>query len=129
MELFDYINDASHEKKDVFKDLAEREEKKYPAYLINRYFSFLPDTVFFANEMNFRSHVDNKLKHHFYLHGLRKKKRFTKWFKSQEIPDLEFIKQVYECSDRKAKEYLILLSPEQIQTLKETYHHLIITKT
>lgn len=129
MELFDYINDASYDKKDAFNNLPEREEKRYPAYLINRYFSFLPDTIFFANEMNIRSHLDNKLKHHFYLHGLRKKKRFTKWFKNEEIPDLEFIKQVYACSDRKAKEYLTLLSSDQIQHLKETHHHLITKKT
>lgn len=129
MELFDYINDASYNKKDVFKDLPEREEKKYPAYLLNRYFSFLPDTVFFANEMNLRSHIDNKLKHHFYLYGLRKKKRFTKWVKSEDVPNLDFIKQVYECSDRKAKEYLSILSEQDIDNLKETYHHLITKKT
>jgi len=129
MELFDYINDASYDKKDAFKDLPEREEKRYPAYLVNRYFSFLPDTVFFANEMNLRSHADGKLKHHFYLHGLRKKKRFTKWFKTEEVPNLEFIKQVYECSDRKAKEYLTILTQQQIDNLKETYHHLIVKKT
>lgn len=129
MELFDYINDVSFIKKDVFKDMPEREEKKYPAYLINRYFSFLPDTLFFANELNLRSHIDNKLKHHFYLHSLRKKKRFTKWLKSEEFKELEFIQQVYECSAVKAREYLRLLTPEQIILLQETYHHLITVKS
>lgn len=125
MELFDYINDASFIKKDVFKDIVEREEKKYPAFLINKYFSFLPDTIFVANELNQRSHLDNKLKHHFYLHSLRKKKRFTKWLKTQEFQDLKFIQQVYECSSVKAKEYLQILTSDQILQLKETYHHLI----
>ena len=129
MELFDYINDVSFIKKDVFKDMPEREEKKYPAYLINRYFSFLPDTLFFANELNLRSHIDNKLKHHFYLHSLRKKKRFTKWLKSEEFKELEFIQQVYECSAVKAREYLRLLTPEQIISLKDIYHHLITVKS
>lgn len=129
MELFDYINDASYGKTDVFKDLPDREEKKYPAYLINRYFSFMPDTIFFANEMNQHTHLDNKLKHHFYLYGLRKKKRFTKWIKSEEIENLHFIKLVYECSETKAKEYLKILSYEQIATLKEEYHHLTDAKT
>lgn len=129
MELFDYINDASHGKQDVFKDMPEREEKKYPAYLINRYFSFMPDTLFYANELNARAYLDNKLKHHFYLHGLRKKKRFTKWFKSEEIPNLKLIQSIYECSETKAKEYLCILSDEQIKILKETYHHLIADKS
>lgn len=129
MELFDYINDASYDKKDVLRDVPDREEKRYPAYLVNRYFSFLPDTLFFANEMNMRSHVDNKLKHHFYLHGLRKKKRFTKWVKTDKNDNLEFIKQVYECSEQKAKEYLRILSEKDIETLKETYHHLITHKS
>jgi len=129
MELFDYINDASHGKQDVFKDMPEREEKKYPAYLINRYFSFMPDTLFYANELNARAYLDNKLKHHFYLHGLRKKKRFTKWFKSEEIPNLKLIQSIYECSETKAKEYLRILSDEQINVLKETYHHLITDKS
>jgi len=129
MQLFDYINDASHGKQDVFKDMPEREEKKYPAYLINRYFSFMPDTLFYANELNARAYLDNKLKHHFYLHGLRKKKRFTKWFKSEEIPNLKLIQSIYECSETKAKEYLRILSDEQINVLKETYHHLITDKS
>ena len=109
--------------------MPEREEKKYPAYLINKYFSFLPDTLFFANELNTRSHIDNKLKHHFYLHSLRKKKRFTKWLKPEEFKELEFIQQVYECSAVKAREYLRLLTPEQIISLKDTYHHLITVKS
>ena len=129
MELFDYINDASYDKKDVLRDVPDREEKRYPAYLVNRYFSILPDTLFFANEMNMRSHVYNKLKHHFYLHGLRKKKRFTKWVKTDKNDNLEFIKQVYECSEQKAKEYLRILSEKDIETLKETYHHLITHKS
>lgn len=128
MDLFDYINDASYDKKDVFRDLPEREEKKYPAFLINRYFSFLPDGIFLANEMNQNAHIDNKLKHQFYLHSLRKRKRFTKWVKPEEYPDLDFIKQVYSCSTVKAKEYITILSVSQIEQLKESHHHLINTK-
>ena len=128
MELFDYIGDVGYEKRDVFKTMQQWEEKKYPGYLINKYFSFLPDTIFFANEMNFRSHLDNKMKHHFYLHGLRKKKRFTKWIKPEDVENLEFIKQVYDCSNRKAKEYLSILTPTQIESLKETFRHIITLK-
>jgi hypothetical protein len=124
MELFDFINDINYEKKDVFNELSEKEEKKYPSYTINRYFSFMPDTIFFANEMNMRSGIDNKLKHHFYLYGMRKKKRFTKWLKEDRNSDLDVVKVAYNCSERTAKEYMSILSKEQIDALKEGYHHL-----
>jgi hypothetical protein len=126
MELFDFINDLNYGKKDVFLELSEKEEKKYPSYTINRYFSFMPDTVFFANEMNLRSGLDNKLKHHFYLFGLRKKKRFTKWLKDEKDSDLEYIKLAYNCSERTAREYKQVLTNSDIDQIRGVYKDLNI---
>lgn len=124
MELFDYINDINYEKKDVFSEINEKEEKRYPGFAINRYFSFMPDTIFYANEVNLRFGMDNKLKHHFYLYGLRKKKRFTKWLKEEESEHLTLVKTAYNCSERTAKEYMRLLTESQLNELKDIYRHL-----
>lgn len=124
MELFDYINNLSHGKKNNFIELPDKEQKKFPAYLINRYFSFFPDTIFAANLMNRYPFLDNRMKHDFYLYSVRKKKRFTKWLKSEEIENISLLMKVYECSERKAKEYLSILTDDQITLLKNTYHHL-----
>ena len=129
MELFDFINDASHEKKNIYKELSEQEEKKYPTYLVNKYFSFFSDTIFYANEVNKCQHLTGKDVHYFYLNSLRKKKRFTKWLKTEKIDDETLIMKVYSCSRQKAKEYLKILTKDQINTIKDTYHHLNTDKT
>ena len=129
MELFDFINDVSHEKKNIYKELSEREEKKYPTYLVNKYFSFFSDTIFYANEVNKCQYLTGKDIHYFYLNTLRKKKRFTKWLKTEKIEDEELVMQVYSCSRQKAKEYLKILSKEQIQSIRDTYHHLNTNKS
>jgi hypothetical protein len=129
MELFDFINDVSHEKKNIFREISENEEKKYPSYLINRYFSFFPDTLFYANEMNKCQYVSGRENHHFYLYALRKKKRFTKWLKTEKIEEENLIMEAYSCSRQKAKEYLKILTPKQIENIKNMYHHLNTNKT
>ena len=94
-------------------------EKAYNSFMVNRSLSYFLDTVAFANIMNRYHHIDNKLQYHFLINILRKRKRFSKWIKSDDIRDIEVVKQYYGYSNDKARQVLSLLSPEQITILKQ----------
>ena len=96
-------------------------EKAYPAFMVNRALSYFNDTVLYANEMNVNHHIDNKLQYHFLINIIRKKKRFSKWLKPQEVNNLEIIKEYYGYSNEKAKSVLQLFNNEQIEILKRGF--------
>lgn len=115
---FDYSKEILLGKKQLIVD--EVTEKAYVPFLTNRSLSYHYDCVLFANEMNQRHGLDNKLQNDFLLNTVRSRKRpFAKWAKSEKSEDIECIKQVFGLSDSKAYEALRLLNKEQIQELKE----------
>lgn len=115
---FDYVNEILQGKKQLIVD--DLSEKGYTPYLTNRSLSYHNDCILYANEMNMRHHVDNKLQNDYLLNTIRSRKRpFAKWIKPEKSEDIECIKNVYNLSDGKAREVLRLLSKEQIQQLKE----------
>ena len=93
-------------------------EKAYSSYMVNRQLSYFPDTVLAANEMNRNHHIDNRLQFDFFINIIRKRKRFSKWFKPEQISDLEVVKQYYGYSNEKARQVLTLLSTDNINELK-----------
>jgi len=114
---FDYVNSINITKKDIMHD--DISEKAYPAFMVNRALSYFNDTVLYANEMNVNHHIDNKLQYQFLINIVRKKKRFSKWLKPQEVNNLELIKEYYGYSNEKAKSVLPLFNNEQIELLKQ----------
>ena len=104
MNPFEYVNAINLTKKDIMVD--DVAEKAYTPFLINRSLSYFNDTILFANEMNRYHHIDHRLQFDFFINIIRKKKRFSKWIKPQEIENLELIKESYGNSNEKAKSVL-----------------------
>ncbi len=117
MNPFDYLKSINTSKKNIMVD--DITEKEYNAFIINKGLSFFPDTVLMANEMNINHHLDNRLQYDFLINIIKKKKRFTKWVKPQEVANLEIVKEYYGYSDEKAKSVLSLLNNGQIEELKQ----------
>tara|TARA_B100001057_G_scaffold316214_1_gene316383 strand:+ start:4203 stop:4586 length:384 start_codon:yes stop_codon:yes gene_type:complete len=117
MNPFDFLKSINTTKKNIMVD--DITEKEYSAFIINRGLSFFPDTILYANEMNLNHHLDSRLQYDFLINIIKKKKRFTKWVKPQEIANLEIVKEYYGYSDEKAKSVLSLLNDEHIETLKQ----------
>ena len=117
MNPFDYLKSINTTKKNIMVD--DLTEKEYNAFIINRGLSFFPDTVLYANEMNLNHHLDSRLQYDFLINIIKKKKRFTKWVKPQEIANLEVIKEYYGYSNEKAKSVLSLLNNGQMEELKK----------
>ena len=116
MNPFKFTDAINYTKEDIMID--DITEKAYNPFLINRSLSYFPDTVLAANEMNRNHHIDNRLQFDFFINIVRKRKRFSKWFKPEEISDLEIVKEYYGYSNEKARQILTLLSTEQMNELK-----------
>ena len=116
MNPFDYVNSINYTKKNIMVD--DITEKAYIPYMVNRQLSYFPDTVLAANEMNRNHHIDNRLQFDFFINIIRKRKRFSKWFKPEQISDLDAVKIYYGYSNEKARQIITLLSTEQINELK-----------
>lgn len=94
-------------------------EKAYSGFMVNRGLSYFHDTVLIANEMNINHHIDHRLQYDFMMNIVTKKKRYSKWLKSdEELNSINTIKEYYGYSDEKAKSILPLLSHEQLNELK-----------
>ena len=117
MSPFDYLNSINDHKRDLMVD--DMTEKSDNGFMINRSLSYFQDTIMFANEINKYHHLDNKLQYHFLINIIRKRKRFSKWIKPEQLSDIEVVKQYYGYSNEKAKQVLPLLSPEQITIIKK----------
>ena len=118
MELKDWLNSINFNKQDLIEE-DPSEIKNYPPYIINRCLSGHLDCIMFANEMNKYSFLDKDMQYSFYLNSLRKKKRFSPWLRKEKGTDLEIIKQYYGYSNEKASNALNILTPEQINYIKQ----------
>ena len=116
MNPFEYLNAINMTKKDIMVD--DIAEKEYNSFMVNRGLSYFSDTVLYANEMNKNHHVDSRLQFDFFINIIRKKKRFSKWFKHTDDESIRAIKEYYGYSNEKAKSVLSLLNKNQIEDLK-----------
>ena len=118
MSPFDFINQINDGKHNLLDETPELEEE-YKPFIVNRALSFNHDTVRYANEMNFRNHLDSKLQFDFFLNIIRSNKRYWKWLKRENNEVLESIKDYYKCSYAKAREYATLLDDSQLDIIKQ----------
>ncbi len=118
MELKDWLNSINHTKQNLI-DEDPSVEKDYAPYIINRCLSGNIDSVIFSNEVNKYPNLDKKLQYDFLLNSLRKKKRFSPWFRKDQIKNLEIVKQYYGYSNEKAKQVLNILTKEQLSFIRD----------
>jgi hypothetical protein len=114
---FDFIKSVSNTKKDLLKDNPDN-GKAYKAYVINHGLSFYPDTVLIANEMNLYPEIPAESQYYYYMGAIRKGNRFSEWYKKKKDDDLDLIQKVYQVRRDVAKQYLKLLSKENLAELK-----------
>jgi uncharacterized protein YifN (PemK superfamily) len=92
-------------------------ERQYNAFMVNRALSMGADTIIYANEMNSRPHLDNRLQYDFLINTVRARKRFNKWIKAETVEAVEVVQAYYGYSTEKAVQVLPLLSEADIETL------------
>ena len=112
--LGDYLNAVNHTKVPLLDTDDDSIEKGYVPFVMNRCLSYFPDTIFYVNEMNIRPDTSKKMQFDFYLHSLRKRKRFSKWLKRENPDDLQAVMDYFEYSEAKAREALNVLPKETV---------------
>ena len=117
-ELKEWLNSINFNKTNLIEEDPST-IKDYAPYIVNRCLSGNIDSILFANEMNKYSFLDKDMQYSFYLNTLRKKKRFSPWLRKDKVTDLEIIKQYYGYSNEKASNALKILTPEQINFIKQ----------
>ena len=118
--LKDYLNSINLNKNNLMgEDSDPAWKSKYPEYIINKCMSHHMDTVMYANEMNQYSNISKKMQYDFYIHIVRPRRRFSPWGKKQKIDDLDLVKRYYGYSTDKAIQALRILSPNQIDYIKD----------
>ena len=116
--LKDYLNSINFTK-NYLMDEDPAWEKNYPAYVINKCMSHHMDTIMYANEMNLHSHIDKRLQYDFFINIVRPRKRFSPWGKKQKVKDLDLVKKYYGYSNDKAYQALEILTPSQLNYIKD----------
>lgn len=121
MNFFDYLNAINSTKVDIMK-ADPQSEKDYVPFMVNRGLSYFPDTILYSNEMNKYANIPKNWQFAFYLNGVTKKKRFSKWHKKdQNSDDLSLVMKAYGYSSQKAVQALEILTDDQMQSLRNTY--------
>jgi hypothetical protein len=121
MKLGDYLNSINHTKENLLDTDDESAEKEYTPYIVNRCLSYFPDTIFHVNEMNRFANIDKKLQYDYLINTIRKRKRYSKWMKTEKIKELEIIKKHFNYSYQKAKDVLPFLSKEDLKEIESLY--------
>ena len=116
--LRQWLNSVTFTKQNLIEEEG-MEIRTYVPYLMNRILSGHLDCILFVNEMNRYPNLDKDMQYSFYLNTLRKKKRFSPWLRKEKVTDLEIVKQYYGYSNEKASNALKILTPEQINFIKQ----------
>ena len=116
---FKFVEAVSKSKKDLIKDaeIPEDMEEEYNTWVTNKAFSFHLDTILHANEMNSKHWLFKDAQFRYYLGALRPRYRGGEWFKAKKDSDLDNIQQVYQCNRTVAKQYMKVLSKENLEVI------------
>lgn len=107
-----YINSGDESDIDI-------DDKVYNQFLINRGLSMHLDTIAIANEINKYGCVDNQMHFDYLRHMVTPRKRWAKWPKPKEHPDASTIASYYGISMKKAYDLVGIITPEQIEQMKQ----------
>ena len=120
MKIFDYLNDITYKKENIMASGDEYIENSYAPYRMNKFLSQHIDCMLYANEMNFHSHLDNKLQFDYFINSIRKKfRRSEKWLKPEDFEVIDLVKEYYGYSTPKAKEALRILGDDDIEYIRK----------
>ena len=119
---FDYVNSINVSRKNMMRDtendiLAENE---YKPWTVNNAFSHFSDTVLHANEINMYPQLDKRAQYEYLLNAIRPRKRYAKWPKYEKPTELDMVVRFYNCNPLVGKEYLKILTKEQLDHIRST---------
>jgi hypothetical protein len=116
MNPFDYVNSITSGTTDIMD-----QESTYSPYMVNRALSYFPDTIFHASEMNRLWNTPARMQYDFLRRSIRKRKRFSKWFKAEKSEDIDVVRAEYGYTIEKARGALKTLTKEELAAIKQKH--------
>lgn len=119
LELKEWLKSLTETKIDVMTD---ENQKSYPAIPINRFFSFFPTTIFLVSDMLAKNEfLSNRIQYEKLLVTIAKGKKFKKFLKKDAKHEkLQLIVNYYKTSVKTAKEYLQILTDDDIKKIEQS---------
>lgn len=117
--LGDFLTAINYSKENLLRNDPEIAVKEYEPYIINMCLSNFVDTVMYVNEINQKDNISKTLQFDYLLNIIRKRKRYSPWFKKKKVDNLELIKEYFSYSDEKALSVIDLISDKDIKYIKE----------
>lgn len=111
------INWFQEQEKDGILIDTDQLEKEYLPFIINRTLSNSSDTVLYAQLMNERPFMTNKMQYDFLLRSIPAKKRFTPWQKRKQDDVIDTLMACFKVTRKRAEEYKKVLSEDQIKDI------------
>lgn len=119
MNLFDWLNEITYNKRS-WNSFTDEDKSEFNLFMINRFLSMNPDNIDVINLIQRYPTCSNKVVYKYYCDLLPKKKSFFKYIKSSikwEKETVDKISEYYKCSTREAKEYIGILTDNQIKDI------------
>lgn len=113
IQLFDYVKAINDTKEDI-EDMSQ-----YSPFVVNKAFSYYPDTVFIVNELNMCQNVPEKSQFYYLINSIAKAKRYSKWIKKDKHEDFEAVSKYFGYSIEKTKNIMKILNKKQIELIKK----------
>lgn len=122
-ELKDYLNDLNIGKENLLRHPVDWEinRAQYKPFVVNHCLHPFMDSILQVNEMNVRPYTPKVMQYDYLTQVLWQRKRFAPWLKQKKVQDLDLVKRHYNVSDAKAKEYLQILTKEDLAEIKRKY--------
>jgi len=90
-------------------------EKDYLPFLINKTFSFHPDTIEEAQDMNMRAALPTRLQYDYYFYSVRPRRRpKRKWGEKQTNANIELVQEAFGFGYKRALEACRILTQSQL---------------
>lgn len=119
MTPFDFVNAINFGKA---IEMDEDTERAYVPFIVNRQFSYFPDTILVANQANMMHDVDNAMQFAYLINNIKPRKRFSKWAKKHEDSDVELVMEHYKYNREDALNALSILTKLQLEDIKNKYN-------
>lgn len=119
---FDYVNSITLGKNNMMRDTENDTlaEKVYKPWVVNKALSYFVDTILVANDMNIYHGLEKRAQYEYFINAIRRNKRWAKWVKDVESDDLDLVVKAYNCNPNVAREYLKLLTKDQLEQIRAT---------
>jgi hypothetical protein len=86
-------------------------------YIIIQYFSQFSDTIFLAQQLNMMANLPIDSQFWFLYNSISKRKRYSKWIKRDNSPELISIMEYYNINYNRATEYLDILTSVEVKDI------------